>query len=84
VGRIKTVFHRAIPADAKIKQVVIKRESQQHWYATFALELPDPEPLPRTGAVVGVDVGLNALVATSDGELVDAPRYYRRVGYNSV
>ncbi len=29
-GRIQTVLHRAIPDNAKLKQVVIKRESLQH------------------------------------------------------
>lgn len=34
-------------------------------------------PLARTGRSVGLDLGIHALVATSDGELVAAPRYAR-------
>ena len=35
---------------------------------TFAVE---KEPLPTTGAMVGIDVGVRKLIATSDGEIIE-------------
>jgi len=44
------------------------------WYALFECEVA-PKPLPATGKVVGVDRGIRALAATSDGELIANPRH---------
>lgn len=76
VGRIRAKLHRPIPDDAVIKQVVIKR-SIGRWYVCFQLELPDPAPVQHTGPAVGIDVGLHSLLALSNGQLVDNPRWLR-------
>jgi len=47
------------------------------WYACFTVEQADPLPLPITGQSVGIDVGISALLATSDGAKVDNPQWYR-------
>lgn len=75
-GAIKVKWHRDIPDGAKIKCVYIKRDLRQ-WYAVFSLELPDPEPCEHTGPEVGIDLGLNNLVALSTGTMIENPRYFR-------
>jgi len=40
-------------------------------------EVPDPVPLPEAGRVVGIDMGINALITTSGGKQVHNPRWYR-------
>ena len=35
------------------------------------------DPLPGTGRRVGIDVGINRFLTTSDGEMVDNPRFAR-------
>ena len=37
----------------------------------------EPTPLPTTGKDVGIDIGLSALITTSEGEKVAYPRFYR-------
>ena len=76
-GAIKVKWHRDIPDSAKIKCVYIKRDLRQ-WYAVFSLELPNPEPGEHTGPEIGIDLGLNNLVALSDGTMIENPRYFRR------
>ena len=44
------------------------------WYAQFECERA-PQPLPRVGADVGLDRGITVLLATSDGELIENPRF---------
>lgn len=78
VGAIKVRWHRSFPEGAQIKDLVVTRHSDGKWFVTFRLECPDPEPLEPNGPQVGVDVGLNSLVTTSDGITVDAPRFYRQ------
>ena len=38
--------------------VTVSRDPCGRWYVCFAVEVPDPEQLPATGAVVGVDLGI--------------------------
>jgi len=73
IGRVAVRWHRAIVGT--IKTVRITRRAGK-WYACFACEC-ETEALPRTGEVVGIDVGISHLLATSDGEFVENPRWYR-------
>jgi len=74
IGRVAVRWHR--PIEGTIKTVRIVRKAGK-WYACFACEVATPEPLPATGRVVGIDVGVSALITTSDGEKVANPNYYR-------
>ncbi len=76
VGDVKVKWHRDLPAESKIKHVVIKR-SLGNWYVTLMVEFDAPGPLPQTGEVVGIDMGLKSLLALSDGTLIDNPRWLR-------
>jgi putative transposase len=73
MGRIAVRWHR--PLEGQIKTLRIKRKAGK-WFACFACEM-EPTPLPETGLEVGIDVGLHHLLATSDGETVENPRWYR-------
>ena len=73
IGRVRVRWHRAL--EGKIKTVRIRRQAGQ-WYACFACEVEE-QPLLPTGKEVGVDVGIHHLLATSDGGIVENPRWYR-------
>lgn len=77
VGEVKVKYHRPVPEGAIIKHVVIKRVLDK-WFVSLMLELPDAEPVNVPTDCVGIDVGLTALLALSDGELVENPRWLRR------
>jgi putative transposase len=72
IGRLHVRWHR--PIEGKIKTVRIRRQAGE-WYACFACEI-EPRPLPPTGREVGIDVGIYHLLATSDNQIVDNPRWY--------
>ncbi|WP_119071423.1 RNA-guided endonuclease InsQ/TnpB family protein [Aggregatilinea lenta] len=74
IGRVRVRWHR--PIEGEIKTVRIQHKASQ-WYACFACEVEKPDPLPSTGRAVGIDVGISALLTTSDGEKVAHPGYYR-------
>lgn len=73
IGRVRVRWHR--PIEGKIKTVRIRRQAGD-WYACFTCEVPE-HPLPPTGKAVGIDVGVHHLLATSEGEVVENPRWYR-------
>jgi putative transposase len=76
VGDVKVKWHRALPADARIKTVSVKREAGD-WYACFSLDLPEPAPLPPCIVEVGIDVGLTTFATLSDDTEIANPRYAR-------
>ena len=78
IGEVKIIYHRPIPEDAVIKHAVIKRTNDK-WYVCLMLELPDPALLPAPSrSQIGIDMGLSALLATSEGVLFENPQWLRR------
>ncbi len=65
VGTVKLRKGRVVPAFGRAFVV----EKNGRWHAVFECER-DPQPLPLTGHVIGVDRGVRILAATSDGELL--------------
>lgn len=74
-GGIKAVWHRDLPQDAKLGTAILTRQ-QGKWYVVLSVEAAFAETC-GTGTV-GIDLGLNSLIATSDGETVAMPRFARR------
>jgi putative transposase len=58
VGHVKVHQHR--PVVGKVKTVSVKREGRK-WFVVLTAEQPQPEPLPKTGSVVGIDLGIAQL-----------------------
>ncbi|MFI1396030.1 RNA-guided endonuclease InsQ/TnpB family protein [Streptomyces sp. NPDC020681] len=75
VGHVKVNRHR--PVVGEVKTVSVKREGR-HWYVVLTVERPQPEPLPATGSVVGIDMGISNFLADSGGGFVENPRHGRR------
>src|SRR5216684_4837116 len=75
VGTVPLRKGRPIPAFGRA--FVVERNGR--WWATFECER-EPEALPLTGRVIGVDRGVHVLAATSDGELVGNGRHGARLG----
>jgi putative transposase len=75
VGAVHVILHR--PLEGTPKTVTLTRSRTGKWYACFTCEV-EAQPLPPTGAVVGVDVGLTSFATLSTGEEIANPRFYRR------
>jgi putative transposase len=73
IGRISVRWHREI--NGKIKTVRISRKAGK-WYACFSCEA-EAEPWPAAGREIGIDVGINSLLTTSEGQHIENPRWYR-------
>ncbi|GGN06917.1 transposase [Lentzea pudingi] len=55
--------------------VVISRDPDGRWYATFAVDTDAPVSAEPTGRSIGVDLGLSDFLVTSDGERIANPRH---------
>jgi putative transposase len=62
--------------------VTVSRDPCGRWYVSFAVEVPDPDPLPATGRVAGVDLGITDFAVTSDGQRIANPRHLERRARN--
>ena len=77
LGLTKINLHRPIPDGFEIKQVRIVRKADR-WYANISIQCDVNVPLPMPqGHPIGVDVGLNSFLATSDGVIVRAPKFFK-------
>ena len=52
-------------------------EKNDRWYAIFECSR-EPQPLPKTGKLIGIDRGVHVLAATSEGELIRNTRPQER------
>ncbi|MFH8475518.1 RNA-guided endonuclease InsQ/TnpB family protein [Streptomyces sp. NPDC018000] len=75
VGHVKVHQHR--PVVGRVKTVSVKREGRK-WFVVLTAERPRPEPLPATGSVVGIDLGIAHFLADSGGGFVENPRHGRK------
>jgi putative transposase len=62
--------------------VIVSREPDGRWYATFTIDTADPDLLPEAGNAVGVDLGVKDFAVTSDGERITNPRHLERKARN--
>jgi putative transposase len=74
VGDITVEWSRVLPSVPS--SVTVIREQDGRYYASFVVQRA-ATPLPACAREVGVDLGLNSLVVTSDGEKIANPRFYR-------
>ena len=72
IGRVAVRWHR--PIEGEIKTLRITRKAGK-WYASFTCEIEEKPALPANGCAVGIDVGISSLIATSDGDLVENPKW---------
>ncbi|MEU0374429.1 hypothetical protein ABZ070_30130 [Streptomyces sp. NPDC006283] len=69
--------HQHRPVKGRVKSVSIKREGPR-WYVILACDNVPAEPLPATGAVTSIDIGVTHFLTTSEGEHLPNPRHDKR------
>ena len=71
IGRVKVILHREI--EGQMKTCTIVRDIDQ-WYACVTTEKDGAEPVPNDRLSIGVDLGVTAVAALSDGRILPAPK----------
>ncbi len=75
VGHVRVHQHR--PVRGRVKTVSVKREGER-WHVILACDEVPAEPLPATGAVAGIDMGVARFLTTHTGEHEPNPRHGER------
>jgi putative transposase len=80
IGEIEVILHRPIPDGFSLKQATVVHKADG-WYVSLSLEdgtVPELLGMDEVKNVVGIDVGLEKFLATSDGQAVSIPQFYRK------
>ena len=72
VGRIKCRVHRDIVG--LVKTACVQKDTDGKWYLVLTCKSDDAAPVPSTNPPVGIDVGLEYFLTTSDNIHVNNPR----------
>jgi putative transposase len=76
IGWVRMKMSRSVPAGFLLKQIrVVKKASGYFVMLTYQLAVNVPDN-PPSGHPLGIDIGLDKYLATSDGELVNRPRFF--------
>ena len=81
IGEVKINQHRPIPEGFKVKGVrIVTRARGTIWYAvvTIQCDIQVPDPLPF-GRGVGIDIGLESFLVTSDNFRVEPAKFFRKL-----
>jgi putative transposase len=75
IGEIRVRWSRHLPSAPS--SVTVIREPDGRYYLSFVVERR-AQPLPPADREIGIDLGLDRLAVTSDGEIVANPRFLRK------
>ncbi|NEO38453.1 MAG: transposase [Moorea sp. SIOASIH] len=79
IGLVQMRLSRPIPEGFKLKQVRVVRRASGY-FAMLSLQSPVSIPdTPASGHPLGIDVGLDKFLATSDGELIERPKFLTKL-----
>ena len=75
---IRINLHRNIPEGSSIKQATITKKNNKYYISiSFDDNLPTPKPIIAQSSI-GLDMGINSLIATSKDVKIDNPRYTKK------
>ncbi|GAB3886344.1 RNA-guided endonuclease TnpB family protein [Microbispora bryophytorum subsp. camponoti] len=72
IGHVRVHQHRRVLGT--VKTISVKREGER-WFVVLSCDEVPAEPLPVTGAVAGIDMGVASLATTSDGDHIENQRH---------
>ena len=72
LGEVRCKVSR--PIEGRILSATVSQSASGKYYVSLLCTDVEPAPLPSTGAVVGVDLGLRYLAYTSDGDKYQNPQ----------
>ena len=76
IGLVKVRKHREF--DGLIKSVTVSQNPSGKYYVSVLVNQKDKEKLPICNNELGIDLGIKEFVITSDGEMIENPKYLKK------
>lgn len=76
IGLVKVRKHREF--DGLIKSVTVSQNPSGKYYVSVLINQEDKEKLSKSNNKIGIDLGIKEFAITSDGEMIENPKYFRK------
>ena len=76
IGLVKVKKHRNF--EGIIKSVTVSKTPSGKYYVSVLINCKEQEKLPKSENEIGIDLGIKEFAITSDGEMIENPKYLRK------
>lgn len=76
IGLVRVKKHRDF--EGLIKSVTISKTPSEKYYVSVLVDCEEQEKLPQSNNEIGIDLGIKEFCITSDGEMIENPKYLRK------
>ncbi len=76
IGLVRVKKHREF--EGIIKSVTISKNPSGKYYVSVLVDCEELEKLPKSENEIGIDLGIKEFCITSDGEMIENPKYLRK------
>ena len=76
IGLVRVKKHRDF--DGLIKSVTVSQNPSGKYYVSVLVNQEDKEKLSKSNNEIGIDLGIKEFCITSDGEMIENPKYLRK------
>ena len=76
IGLVRVKKHRNF--EGAIKSVKVSQEPSGKYYVSVLIDCKEQEKLPKSENEIGIDLGIKEFAITSDGEMIENPKYFRK------
>jgi putative transposase len=77
IGWVKVVIDREIPEDADFRNITVSKTPTGKYFASILVK-QELNPIPSTGKVVGIDLGIKDLFILSNGQVINNPKWFHK------
>lgn len=76
IGLVRVKKHRNF--EGIIKSVTVSQNPSGKYYVSVLVNQNDKEKLTISNNIIGIDLGIKEFAITSDGEMIENPKYFRK------
>lgn len=76
IGLVKIKKHRDFKG--VIKSAAVSKTPSGKYYVSVLVDCEEEEKLPKSNNEIGIDLGIKEFAITSDGEMIENPKYLRK------
>ena len=76
IGLVRVKKHREF--EGIIKSVTVSKTPSGKYFVSILVNCEEQEKLPQTNNKIGIDLGIKEFCITSDGEMIENPKYLRK------
>jgi putative transposase len=76
IGWVKIVLDRIISEESDFRSITVSKTPTGKYFVSILVK-QELNPMPSTGKVVGIDLGLKELMTLSNGQVINNPKWFR-------